>query len=221
MALGKPSGKSGGAWELGLNRNFTPSDPKKALDSDAYDLARKRDLDIPSEHKTLIGMPAVRPGSSLPPADLVAANTTAISTSAMAAVDVPVSSPASFVRASDLFLKLVDARPQIARICDFLDDPVAFDDQFREFCGNPAFLREVSFWLNNRIVMAQFIPKGPIEDGWLFIEALDTKPEIFAEHGLLSVNLKKINNLDPLVRIGTIKPLHLRRIIPHNMSNRL
>lgn len=221
MALGKPIGKSSGTWGFGLNRNFTPHGPEKADGDGTCDPAQKRDLlSIPSDHKTLIGMPAVGSGSSKPPADPVAANTSSVSTSAMAAIDVPASAPANIVRASDLFFKLVDARPQIARLCDFLNDPVAFDDQFREFCSNPAFLREVSFWLNNRIVMAQFIPNGPIEDGWLFIEALENKPEIFAEHGLLSVNLKKITGSDPLVRIGTIKPLHLRRIIPHNMSNR-
>lgn len=198
MTLGKPGGKSDDD-RFGFSRNFTPHDAGKACASDSTRSDDKKDpLYIPPEHKTLIGMPAVRPDSTVPPADPVAANSTKVSTSAMAAVEAtaPLSVQSNFVRASDLFFKLVDARPQIARLCDFLDDPVVFDEQFREFCSNPAFLREVSYWLSNRIVKVQFVPNGPIEDGWL------------------------IDDSDPLTRKGTRRSVHLRRIVPHNIPLR-
>ncbi|MCC7197641.1 hypothetical protein IT413_05625 [Candidatus Peregrinibacteria bacterium] len=220
MTLGKPSGKPDDG-SFGFSRNFTPHDAGKARASDSTNSGDKKDpLYIPPEHKTLIGMPAVRPDSTVPPADPVAANSTKVSTSAMAAVEAPVSVQANFVRASDLFFKLVDARPQIARLCDFLDDPVIFDEQFREFCSDPAFLREVSYWLSNRIVKVQFVPNGPIEDGWLIDESIESKPEISARHGLLSVQVRKIDDSDPLTRKGTRRSVHLRRIVPHNIPLR-
>jgi hypothetical protein len=221
MAIGKTSGKSG-MYGFGFSRNFTPHEGEKAArDGSPSDVPSSDPLRIPPEHKTLAGLAAVAPESlKQPVVDPVVANTTRVSMSAMAAVEAP-SSVQSYTRAADLFMSLVNARSKIARLSDFKDDPVDFDDQFREFCSDPAFLREVSFWLNNRIVRAQFIPNGPIEDGWLFDEDLEKKPEITAPHGLLSVRLRKIDSSDSLVRIGTVKTLHLRRIIIHNMTTRI
>jgi hypothetical protein len=219
MTLGKPDGKSDGNGGYGFNRALTPFDPGRPGQNDTG-AASSRPV-FPPEKKTLVGMPAAVPLTTpVPPAPAEVAKST--STSAMAAI----SSPTPVLRASELFSGLVNARAQIARLCD-IDNGVEFDEVLRELVvgriDGDAFMRELNYWLSKRVVRVKFVPNLPPEDGWVVDQVLDEKildsegkPVMrnnspiykLLEPGLIEVTVKKA---------GAPRKIHIRHVMAHNL----
>jgi|GEM_PF-4533662 len=238
----------------GLSRSLTPSpqDQDTADKIKKHGLGGDR---FPSHEKTLVGMPAVSPPTPVPPSDvrrtvsstsqsaLAAIDPDAVksladivdlSKAAPAAANntPPVATPESVAptaRAVDLFTTLVSARVQIAHICDDPEDVASFEYLLREYgkdsVRGDAFMRELAYWLNNRVIRVKFFTDGKIEDGWALEQPIDEKTgdgksyRILVAHSM-NVGIKKVDSSDPLTTIGTKRIIHLRRILPHNMHIR-
>lgn len=112
-----------------------------------------------------------------------------------------------------------DVRRDLARLCDFADNPFEFEQQFREFCEtNPLFLAQTSILLEKRTVRARITTFQPVEDGWCVEDRLDKvfNPSVRDD---ISLHISKTSGDFSQYPPGTVKKVPLRNILPHNLKD--
>jgi hypothetical protein len=114
-----------------------------------------------------------------------------------------------------------DVKRDLVRLCDFVDDPFEFDQQFRLFClENRNFLAQISILLEKRIVRAKITTFEPADDGWCVEDRLE---EIFnpSVRDDVSLHLSKTSGDESRYPVGTVKKIPLRNILPYNLKRNL
>ena len=118
----------------------------------------------------------------------------------------------------DAFMSLhPDVQRDLARLCDFADNPFEFEQQFRLFCeSNPLFLKQVSDLLEKREVRVKIIASQPDEAGWCVEDRLE---KVFAPdtRSDVELHLKKVSGDESRFPIDTVKKIPLRHILPYNL----
>jgi hypothetical protein len=109
-------------------------------------------------------------------------------------------------------------RRDIVRLCDFADNAFEFEQQFRLFCeSNPFFLAQVSMLLEKRKVKARITANEAVDEGWCVEDSLEDvfNPNTRSD---VSLHILKSSGDQNLYKVGTIKKLPLRNILPYNLK---
>lgn len=123
-----------------------------------------------------------------------------------------------YISVFDAFMGLPpDLQRRIVRLCDFADDPFAFDEQLKlNISENAFFLPRLNDWLLQRPLRVKILRTDAPDDGWL-IEEVNLADVIKMDLRYEILSVRKVSGDSKRFPIGSVHKVPLYNILPFNL----